>query len=184
MPKSTIRSVCVFCAARPGDDPAFAAAAADLGRRLAAADIRLVFGGGAGLMGVVADAVLSVGGEAVGIIPRFLVRREAARPGLTELRVVAGMHERKQAMFDESDAFVALPGGLGTFEETLEMITWRQLGRHQKPIVLVGAGGYWEPFRELVANAVARGFADAGDAGLFDIVETPEQALRTLAPAG
>ena len=130
-----LRSICVFCGARPGHDPAHAAAAVTLGRTLAEQGIRLVYGGGAvGLMGIVADAALAAGGEVIGIIPQSLEHSEIGHSGLTRLEVVDGMHARKARMAELSDAFIALPGGLGTLEELFEVWTWGQLGYHQKPL--------------------------------------------------
>ncbi len=157
--------ICVFCGAARGADAAYAAQASTLGHELAAAGHGLVFGGGAvGLMGVVADAVLEAGGEAIGVIPQQLVDRELAHRGLTDLRVVGSMHERKALMAELADAFVALPGGFGTLDELIEIITWRQLGLHEKPIGLLDAGGFWEPFTALVEHLRAAGFlrADPG----------------------
>ena len=140
--------ICVFCGAARGADPAYAAQAGTLGRAIVAAGHGLVFGGGhVGLMGVVADSVLDAGGEAVGVIPQQLVDRELAHGGLTELKVVASMHERKALMAELSDAFVALPGGFGTLDELVEIITWRQLALHAKPIGLLDAAGFWDRSR-------------------------------------
>ncbi len=151
--------VCVFCGAARGADAAYADQATTLGRAIAAAGHGLVFGGGAvGLMGVVADAVLQAGGEAIGVIPQQLVDRELAHRGLTDLRVVGSMHERKALMADLGDAFVALPGGFGTLDELIEIITWRQLGLHSKAIGLLDAGDFWGPFSTLVEHLRAAGF--------------------------
>lgn len=149
----------MFCGAARGADEAYAAQAATLGTALVAAGHGLVFGGGrVGLMGVVADAVLAAGGEATGVIPQQLVDRELAHRGLSDLRVVGSMHERKALMAELSDAFVALPGGFGTLDELVEIITWRQLGLHGKPVALLDAGDYWGPFRALVEHLRAAGF--------------------------
>ena len=151
--------ICVFCGAARGADPAYAAQAGTLGRAIVAAGHGLVFGGGhVGLMGVVADSVLDAGGEAVGVIPQQLVDRELAHGGLTELKVVASMHERKALMAELSDAFVALPGGFGTLDELVEIITWRQLALHAKPIGLLDAAGFWDPFAVLVEHLRTAGF--------------------------
>ena len=153
-----LRRVCVYCASSPGHDPSLAAAATELGRRLAAENIGLVYGGGAvGLMGTVADAVMEAGGEVTGIIPKNLFSREVGHDGITELIEVGSMHERKTLMFERSDAFVALPGGLGTLEELFEVATWSQLGLHDKPIVIVDLDGYYAPLIELIDGAVAAG---------------------------
>jgi uncharacterized protein (TIGR00730 family) len=151
--------VAVFCGAARGADEAYAAQAAQLGRALVAARHGLVFGGGAvGLMGVVADAVLEAGGEVIGVIPQQLVDRELAHRGVTDLRVVGSMHERKALMAEEADAFIALPGGFGTLDELIEIITWRQLELHGKPIGLLDAGAFWQPFTALVDHLRAAGF--------------------------
>lgn len=176
-----IRSICVFCGASLGNDPAYGAAAVDLGTRMARNGIRLVFGAGhIGMMGTVADAVLAAGGEAVGVIPEFLRDRELAHQGLTELHVVDSMHVRKQMMFDLSDAFVVLPGGLGTMEEMFEMITWRQLGRHEKPIVLIDTNGYWQPFGAMVRRIVENDFAHGDVDSYFGLVPDPASAMALL----
>ena len=178
---SVIRSVCVFCGATAGDDPAFAEAAKDLGTGIAEAGLALVFGGGnKGMMGVVASAALASGGRTVGIIPRFLAESEIAHQELSELHVVDGMHARKRKMFDLSDAFVALPGGLGTLDETVEMITWRQLGRHDKPVILISTHDYWTPFLHLIDQIVSHKFAHGNIPALFRIVDTSADALRLL----
>jgi uncharacterized protein (TIGR00730 family) len=156
------RDVCVYAGSNPGVDPAHAQAARALGEALVARDLGLVCGGGrTGLMGVVADAVLSAGGRAVGVIPDALKRREVAHTGLTELVVVESMHERKTLMAERADAFVALPGGLGTIEELVEAATWTQLGIHDKPVGLLDSGGYWAPFDVFLEHAVGAGFLRA-----------------------
>lgn len=176
-----VKSACVFCGASVGNDPAYVAAARDLGRRMAADGIKLVFGAGhVGMMGTVADSVLEGGGEAIGVIPEFLRDREQAHLGLTELHVVDSMHTRKRMMFDLSDAFVVLPGGLGTLEEVFEMITWRQLGRHEKPIVLVSTNDYWAPFQDLVDRVVDSDFAHGRVETYFRIAADPAAAMRIL----
>ena len=175
---SSINSACVFCGASVGNDPAFAEAARDLGALMAAEGVRLIYGGGRiGMMGTVADAVLGGGGEAIGVIPEFLRDREQGHMGLTELRVVDSMHTRKRMMFDLSDAFIVLPGGLGTLEELFEMVTWRQLGRHEKPIVLISTNDYWAPFQDLVDRVVDSDFAHGKVETYFDIVADPAAAL-------
>jgi len=142
---STLKRICVYCGSGPGSDPAFVAAARALGAILADNGIGLVYGGGSvGLMGELADAVLDRGGKVIGIIPTFLKNREHANPR-GEVIVTRDMHERKQRMFDEADAFVALPGGVGTLEEVVEQMTWAQLGRHKKPILLANIKKFWDP---------------------------------------
>jgi uncharacterized protein (TIGR00730 family) len=149
---------------------------------LAGAGVRLVFGGGhAGLMGALADAALAVGGEVVGVIPRRLVEQERGHQGITELHVVDSMHARKQKMFEIADAFVVLPGGVGTLDETFEIITWKQLGMHDKPIVIVNADGYWEKLDSLIADMVADGFAGPGTRELYTMVDSVRDVLDTLA---
>lgn len=151
--------VCVFCGSKKGKRSLYAEEAARLGRRLAGRGHDLVYGGGAtGLMGVVADSILEAGGQAIGVIPRSMATKEVAHPGLTRLHVVGTMHERKALMAELSDAFVALPGGYGTFEELLEMVTWAQLRIHRKPVGLLNAGGYFDPMVEMFNRAVQEGF--------------------------
>jgi len=153
-------SICVYCGARFGTNPAARDLAAGLGKLLSAHDITLVYGGGGvGLMGVLANSVLDTGGRAVGIIPRFLLEREAGHPDLHETVVVETMHERKLQMFERADAFVILPGGIGTLEEFFEVLSWRTLGLHTKPIVILDLDGYWQPLETLLRSVVDGGFA-------------------------
>jgi uncharacterized protein (TIGR00730 family) len=148
-----IRSICVYCGSGAGRSPAYVAAAKTLGRDMAQQGIRLVYGGGgAGLMGEVAKAVLKHGGQVTGIIPEFLSSKEHMLHDVQELIVVDDMHQRKQLMFEKSDAFVALPGGIGTLEELVEQLTWAQLGRHKKPIVLANIDGFWDPLLVLLTH--------------------------------
>jgi uncharacterized protein (TIGR00730 family) len=154
-----IRSVCVFCGSAPGVRPGYSQAARELGTELGRAGITLVYGGGRpGLMGIVADAALAAGGRAVGVIPRMLIDRELAHPGLTRQHVVTTMHERKTLMAELSDAFVGLPGGMGTFDELVEIVTWAQLGLHAKPVVLANVDDYFRALYAMLDNAVAEGF--------------------------
>jgi uncharacterized protein (TIGR00730 family) len=154
-----LRSICVFCGASSGHDPRYAAAAAAVGERLADLGIQLVYGGGRrGLMGTLADAALAAGGRVVGVIPRGLVDRELAHPELSELRIVDTLHERKAAMAELADAFIALPGGLGTLEELAEVLSWAQLDLHTKPIGLLDVGGYFAALEAFLDHAVAEGF--------------------------
>lgn len=157
-----IRSICVYCGSQPGRNPAYRQAAQTLGRIMAENGIDLVYGGGTrGIMGSVADAVLSAGGRAIGIIPEFLMDKEASRHSLgqlSELHVTRGMHERKHMMFERSDAFVTLPGGIGTLEEIIEIMTWAQLGRHTKPMVFANIEGFWDPLNALIGHMSAEGF--------------------------
>ncbi len=158
-----IRSICVYCGSGPGRDPAFMAAAEELGERIARAGIRLVYGGGdAGLMGAVARSALSHGGQVTGVIPEFLKTREKLNLGVQDMIVVSDMHTRKQLMFERSDAFVALPGGVGTLEELIEQMTWAQLGRHTKPILMADIAGFWKPLLVLLAHMREAGFIREG----------------------
>ena len=150
---SKIKTICVYCGSGPGSDPRFIEAAIALGKVLAENRIRLVYGGGSiGLMGALATSVLDHGGTVTGIIPDFLTSRENALTRVQELVVTPDMHERKRLMFERSDAFVALPGGVGTLEELVEQLTWKQLGRHTKPILLANVDGFWEPLLALLAH--------------------------------
>jgi uncharacterized protein (TIGR00730 family) len=175
-------SVCVFCGARFGTAPGSRELAANLGELLAREKMTLIYGGGGvGLMGVLANATLKAGGKAVGVIPRFLLKREAGHPALTETVVVENMHERKLQMFDRSDAIVVLPGGLGTLEEFFEVLSWRTLGLHAKPIVIVDLGGYWQPLAALLRSCVEGGFAERAHLDVVAFIETLDQLLPTLA---
>ena len=148
---SKINAICVYCGSSPGTEPAFLEAAQKFGAILAENGIRLIYGGGSvGLMGALAESVLEHGGEVTGIIPEFLTRRERPRHLSQELIVTRDMHERKRIMFERADAFVALPGGIGTLEELVEQLTWVQLGRHKKPILIANIGGYWGPLLALI----------------------------------
>lgn len=179
-----INSVCVFCGSRAGTDPGFDAAARALGRGLAERGIRLVYGGGrVGLMGTVADAALAAGGQVVGVIPEFLMRREVGREDLSELVVTDSMHARKQRMFELSDAFVALPGGLGTLDETIEVATWKQLGMHDKPVIVLDINGYWQGLTALLGQVVAGGFAYGDVQSLWQVLPTVNDALDVLTAA-
>ena len=150
---NTIKTVCVYCGSGPGTNPRFVEAALAFGKTLAEDGIRLVYGGGSiGLMGAVAKSVLDHGGAVTGIIPEFLTTRENALKRVQELIVTPDMHERKRLMFERSDAFVALPGGIGTLEELVEQLTWQQLGRHTKPVLLANIDGFWEPLLALLAH--------------------------------
>jgi uncharacterized protein (TIGR00730 family) len=174
--------VCVFCGSSVGTDPAYRRAAVVLGQSLARRGLGLVFGGGhVGLMGALADAVLAEGGEAIGVIPRGLERRELGHEGLTELRVVGSMHERKATMAELSDAFVALPGGMGTLEETTEVLTWAQLGIHHKPVGLLDVAGYWRPLVAFLDHAVESGFVRPEHRALLLVERDPEPLLDRLA---
>jgi uncharacterized protein (TIGR00730 family) len=175
-------AVAVFCGSRVGLDPHHRAAAETLGRALAEARIRLVYGGGRiGLMGVLADACLDAGGSVTGVIPSFLAKREVAHERVTELIETATMHARKTIMAERADAFVMLPGGLGTLDETIEIITWRQLGLHDKPIILCDIAGSAAPLVGAIEAAMAMGFAGAETRGLYTVVSGAEAVLPTLA---
>ena len=177
-----ITSVAVFCGASLGHSPAFREAADALGHGIARAGWRLVYGGGhLGLMGVVADAALAAGGEVVGVIPDFLRRREVAHAGVEQMVVTDSMHSRKTAMFERADAFVTLPGGLGTLDETVEIITWRQLGLHQKPILLCDVMGSAAPLVAAIEAAIAQGFARAEARQLFEVHDGVAAVLARLA---
>ncbi len=176
-----IRSVAVFCGSRSGADPAHRTAAAALGAGLAAAGMRLVYGGGnTGLMGAVADGALGGGGQVLGIIPDFLQRREVAHDGVQRMVLTATMHDRKHQMFEAADAFVTLPGGLGTFDETIEIVTWRQLGLHDKPILICDVGGWAQPLLALLTGAVRQGFADPSTASLFEVLPDVDGVMDRL----
>jgi uncharacterized protein (TIGR00730 family) len=154
-----LRNVCVYCGSASGDDPRYAAAAKALGLALAQADLGLVYGGGDnGLMGVVARTVLEAGGRVTGIIPDFLEKRESMLRDAQDLVIVPDMHTRKRLMFERADAFVALPGGVGTLEELVEQLTWVQLGRHRKPVLIADVGGFWRPLLALFAHMRDSGF--------------------------
>ncbi len=178
---SDISAICVFCGSRTGSDPAYENAARTLGRLMAEKGIRLVYGGGhVGLMGVIADAVLDAGGQVTGVIPDFLRRREVGRDDLTDLVITDSMHSRKQRMFELADAFVALPGGLGTLDETIEVATWKQLGLHAKPIVILDAAGYWGALSALLTSVVKGGFAYGDIQTLWSVVDSAEQVFDAI----
>ena len=178
----TLRRVCVFCGSSTGSLPAYRQAAEGLAQAMTARRIELVFGGGrVGLMGVVADAVLAAGGHAIGVIPQALVAREIAHPGLPDLRIVGSMHERKAMMADLADAFIALPGGFGTFEEFCEAVTWTQLGLHRKRCGLLNVGGFYDPLLALVDRAVDDGFIRAGNRAIVVTDDDPARLLDRLA---
>lgn len=165
-------SVAVFCGASPGHDPRFAEAARGLGAGLARAGVRLVYGGGrVGLMGTVADAALEAGGRVIGVIPEFLTRSEVAHAGVEELVVTDSMHSRKQRMFQLSDAFVSFAGGLGTLDETFEILTWRQLGLHDKPILIADVAGSAAPLLELIEDVIRLGFARPSIRNLYEVAD-------------
>ena len=178
---ANIRAVVVFCGSRVGTDPAWRAAADALGRGLASSGIRLIYGGGrVGLMGAVADGALAGGGAVTGIIPDFLRAREVAHPGVTDLVVTDSMHSRKALMFQHADAFVTLPGGLGTLDETVEVITWRQLGLHDRPVLIANINNWATGLVGVLNGFVATGFADASARALYEVVPDVPAVLRRL----
>ena len=174
-------SVCVYCGSRPGLRPAYAALAKALGRAIGQRGWQLVYGGGrAGLMGVVADATLAAGGRVVGVIPDSLMRLEVGHAGLNELHVVQTMHQRKQLMAEHSDAFIAMPGGIGTFEELFEVWTWRHLGYHDRPLGLLDAEGFWAPMLHFLQHAVTEGFMGADQMAMLHTDDQVERLLEAL----
>jgi uncharacterized protein (TIGR00730 family) len=179
-----IKTVCVYCGSGAGTNPRFIEAASALGKTLAENGIRLVFGGGSvGMMGAVASAVLDHGGSVTGIIPDFLTTREHALTRVQETIVTPDMHERKRLMFERSDAFVALPGGIGTLEELVEQLTWKQLGRHAKPVLLANIDGFWEPLLALLAHMRATQFIRTGQSVDILKAERVEDILPRLRSA-
>ena len=178
------KRICVFCGSSMGISDVYAEAAGDMGRALVHRGLGLVYGGeSVGLMGVLADVVMAEGGEAIGVLPQAMLAREAGKPellDLTELRVVDSMHQRKQLMSDLSAGFVALPGGMGTFEELCEILTWAQLGIHSKPVGLVNADGYYEPLLTLFDHAVTEGFIAPTHRMLLKSADTPDELLDNL----
>lgn len=177
----SLRSVCVFCGASTGNNPIYREAAVALGRALAERKLTLVYGGGAvGLMGIVADAALAAGGEVIGIIPHSLKTAEIGHTGLTRLEVVDGMHARKARMAELSDAFIALPGGLGTFEELFEVWTWGQLGYHGKPLGLLEVNGFYNKLSGFLDHVVEEGFVREHHRAMLQMSESPAQLLDHL----
>jgi uncharacterized protein (TIGR00730 family) len=181
-----IHSLAVFCGSRVGIDPAYAKAGRILGAGMAQAGVRLVYGGGRiGIMGVVADAVIAGGGSVLGVIPQFLTEMEVAHQGVSEMVVTDSMHVRKTRLYTESDAFLIMPGGLGTFDEAFEIITWKQLKLHDKPIMVCDVAGWGAPFVALIDHAIAQGFADPKCRDLFEVIDGADavlQRLETLKP--
>jgi uncharacterized protein (TIGR00730 family) len=173
-----LQRICVFCGSSSGNQPIYTRTAETIGRLLALRGVELVYGGGkVGLMGTVADACLKHGGRVVGVIPQLLVDKEVAHTGLTELRIVGSMHERKALMADLSDAFIALPGGFGTWEEFFEILTWSQLGIQRKACALLNVNGYYDPLLQMADNAVAEGFVRPAHR---DLLLSDEDAARLL----
>ena len=179
-----ISALCVYCGSSNDVDPGYLEAARRVGREAAARGIGIVFGGGrVGMMGAVADGALDAGGEATGIIPGHLQEQEVGHDGLTRLEVVGSMHARKMRMFELSDAFCALPGGLGTLDETFEIVTWKQLGLHDAPVLLVNLDGYWDPLLEMVAHQAEAGFVRPRHRHLFQVVDGIDALFRALETA-
>jgi uncharacterized protein (TIGR00730 family) len=176
-----IRRVCVFCGSKAGLDDRYRQAARQLGAQLARDGVGLVFGGGSvGLMGVLADAVLEAAGEIIGVLPKMLATKELLHSGVADMRLTADMHERKALMAELADAFVALPGGYGTFEELFEVITWAQLGIHRKTIGLLNTAGYFDPLVRMIDHAIQEGFVKESHRGLIVVEERPDALLATL----
>jgi len=176
-----IRAVCVFCGSRFGANTRFKKTAARLGQLLAENNIRLIYGGGhVGLMGTIADNVLENGGKVTGIIPEFLESLEVGHDGLSEKIETDSMHSRKRRMFEMSDAFLTMPGGLGTLDETFEIITWKQLRLHNKPVIILDDNGYWQPFQKLITSTIENGFADESAARLYTTVNSADEAISVL----
>ncbi|SFP92869.1 hypothetical protein SAMN03159463_05186 [Mesorhizobium sp. NFR06] len=185
---NTIRSVCVYCGSSPGRDEAYIKAGHILGRSLAKSGLRLIYGGGTkGIMGAVADGALKAGGKVTGIIPRFLINKEATETALDkldELLITDNMHERKHSMFEKSDAFVALPGGIGTVEEIVEIMTWAQLGHHRKPIVFANVKGFWDPMMALLEHMSGEGFIHTAHRVKPLVVNDPAAIVAAIMVAG
>lgn len=176
-----MKSVCVYCGSASGARPVYAEAAKAFGRALVEANMSLVYGGGrVGLMGLIADEVLACGGRAVGVIPELLLSKEVGHTDLTELHVVPDMHERKKKMADLSDAFVAMPGGVGTFEELFEVYTWAQLGYHQKPVALLDVDGYFDPLLSMLRHTVEEGFMREAYLGMLLVAQQPAEMIAKL----
>lgn len=178
---ATIKSLCVYCGSSDRGSPAHHEAALRLGGLMAKAGIRLVYGGGRiGMMGRIADAVMDNGGEVIGIIPQFLEQVEVGHSGVTQLIVTDNMHDRKQKMAEMSDAFLIMPGGLGTLEETFEILTWKQLGLHEKPIVIADIDGYWRHLIDLIDHMISESYAKPENRALFQVIGGIDELLPAL----
>ena len=176
-----IDSIAIFCGSSFGNDPKFVHLAEDLGRHLAESNVRIVFGGSdSGLMGTVADAAITAGGNVMGIYPEKVFAKDVKHPAVTDLILVSSMHERKVEMFRSADAAIALPGGLGTLDELVELLLWTQLGIHNLPLVLLDTGTFWGQLVDLLENLSQQGFLKPARGIIWDIAEDPEQALTTL----
>ena len=181
---ASIQAVCVYCGSRAGVRPEYAAAATALGVEIGKAGLTLVYGAGSvGLMGITARAAIKAGSPVIGIIPEHLNDIEITQDGLSETHVTANMHDRKRMMFEKSDAFIIMPGGLGTLDETFEIMTWAQLSLHKKPIILVNINGYWDPFITLLETITREGFAGPEHINLITVVTTVEDAVSRLCAA-
>lgn len=179
-----LRSICVYCGSSAGGDPEYAASALALGRAMGQEGIGLVYGGGSiGLMGIVARSVMEAGGHVTGIIPQFLKEREVMLETAHELVVTADMHERKRTMFDRADAFVALPGGIGTLEELVEILTWAQLGQHKKPVLIANINGFWDPLVVLLRHMGDEGFIRDGFEVRYLVADRIEEVVPKLRAA-
>lgn len=178
---NSLSSICVYCGSGHGEHPDYGAAAKALGTEIGQRGLRLIYGGGSiGLMGVVAQAAIESGAEVTGVIPEFLVRKERMLESVQDLRVTQDMHERKRVMFEESDAFVALPGGIGTLEEVIEMMTWSQLGRHNKPVLLANVAGFWDPLLVLLDHMKEQHFLRPGLMAHYLVVDRIEEVMPAL----
>ncbi|HPF46657.1 MAG: TIGR00730 family Rossman fold protein [Alphaproteobacteria bacterium] len=176
-----IKSLCVYCGSRPGNNENFRLLAKKMGEIMSKNQIELIYGGGnVGLMGIIATSVMDNGGQVHGIIPGHLDKTEIAHPNLTKLTIVENMHQRKRLMFDHSDAFLVLPGSIGTLDETIEVITWKQLKLHDKPIILLNSENYWNPFMELLRNIINYEFTMKETLDLFNVVNSPDEVLPLL----
>jgi uncharacterized protein (TIGR00730 family) len=176
-----LKNICVYCGSQKGQNLAYQTATEEVGRLLSAQGIRLIYGGGnVGLMGIIAETVLANGGEVVGVIPRFLVEREVGHAGLTELRMVESMHERKEIMASLAEGFLILPGGIGTLEELFEVFTWKQLNLHQKPIGILNIDGYYDALLAFLTHSVHEGFLQASALDYLLVATSPEVLLRKM----
>ncbi|TVR99769.1 MAG: TIGR00730 family Rossman fold protein [Rhodospirillales bacterium] len=179
-----VRALCALCGSREGADSLYREATIRLGVLMAARGMQLVYGGGAvGLMGVLADAVIAAGGRVVGVIPDFLMQKEVGHRRLSDLLITGSMQDRKTRMFEMSDGFIILPGGLGTLDEAFEIITWKQLGLHDAPIVVLNVGSYWDPLIALIGGVIQGGFANRSAADLVTVVDSPDAVFPALEAA-
>lgn len=178
---SVIKSVCVYCGSRTGDEPSHATVAKEIGTILAKNNFKIVFGAGSiGMMGIVARSAIAAGGDVIGVIPEHLNDIEITQPGLTEIHITPNMHERKSIMFNKSDAFVLLPGGLGSMDEFFEILTWSQLDLHSNPIIILNHKDYWRPLLNLIDHIIEEDFAAVKCRSLFQVVDTVEGVIEIL----